>query len=279
MKNIFVIISMVFFGYICPAQNMMFIDTTSMIYTYSYQFQRDSARLYSVGKQEMILQLGSHSSKFSSVNKLYFDSVMWIYDNKPMTQNNFTEAYNIVKGATIDAMCNYDVYKNYPEYGTLTFISRVAKTYYNIVQKSQFQWQLCSGEDTTVLGYKCHKALTHFAGRSYVAWFTPEIPVSDGPYKFGGLPGLIVKINDTKNQHSFTLTGVKRPKFKQPIFYNQKKHIKVTPQEYVKALNVNNSLRLEMLQSQEKIKPFNEESKIKAEHNIKSRNNFIERYQ
>ena len=57
------------------------------------------------------------------------------------------------------------------------------------------KWEILS-EHKTVLGYPCTAARTHFRGRTYKAWFTPEIPVSDGPWKFGGLPGLILEVEE-----------------------------------------------------------------------------------
>ena len=54
--------------------------------------------------------------------------------------------------------------------------------------------------DATFMGYDCRKATVDFAGRTYTAWFTPEIPLPFGPYKFGGLPGLILKIEDAERQ-------------------------------------------------------------------------------
>ena len=32
------------------------------------------------------------------------------------------------------------------------------------------------------------------------AWYTPQIPVSNGPDDYQGLPGLILEINDGKKQ-------------------------------------------------------------------------------
>ena len=42
--------------------------------------------------------------------------------------------------------------------------------------------------------FETQKAETFIFGRKWTAWFSPEIPIQDGPYKFRGLPGLIVKI-------------------------------------------------------------------------------------
>lgn len=52
---------------------------------------------------------------------------------------------------------------------------------------------------------KLRKAETQFRGRTYVAWYTNEIPASAGPYKFSGLPGLIVKLHDTKNEIEYSM--------------------------------------------------------------------------
>ena len=54
-------------------------------------------------------------------------------------------------------------------------------------------WKLLD-EYTSVLGFRCQKATCEFRGRSYEAFFTSEIPYNDGPYKFDGLPGLILKV-------------------------------------------------------------------------------------
>ena len=47
-------------------------------------------------------------------------------------------------------------------------------------------------EHQTIIGYDCQKATCHWRGRDYEAWFTAAIPVKAGPWKFGGLPGLIL---------------------------------------------------------------------------------------
>lgn len=52
--------------------------------------------------------------------------------------------------------------------------------------------------------------MTEIFGRKWTAWFTAEIPIQDGPYKFHGLPGLIVKIEDEAKSHSFELKGISK---------------------------------------------------------------------
>lgn len=72
------------------------------------------------------------------------------------------------------------------------------------------EWKFNDEETDSIMGYDCRKATVEFAGRSYTAWFTPEIPLPFGPYKFGGLPGLILKLEDTERQYIWEAVGFER---------------------------------------------------------------------
>lgn len=56
--------------------------------------------------------------------------------------------------------------------------------------------------------YIAQKATTKFGGRKWTAWFSSDIPIQDGPYKFHGLPGLIVKMEDATKSHFYELVGI-----------------------------------------------------------------------
>ena len=58
-----------------------------------------------------------------------------------------------------------------------------------------WKWDLYQ-EKKRIGGFLCQKAMTKFRGRTYVAWFTNEIPVPFGPWKFQGLSGLILEVYD-----------------------------------------------------------------------------------
>ncbi|MDX1902686.1 MAG: GLPGLI family protein [Thermonemataceae bacterium] len=49
-------------------------------------------------------------------------------------------------------------------------------------------------EKKQILGFECSSAVTTFRGRTYTAYYTTQIPISNGPWKFGGLPGLILEV-------------------------------------------------------------------------------------
>lgn len=73
-------------------------------------------------------------------------------------------------------------------------------------------WQL--QQDTlTICGQLCQKATCTFRGRNFEAWFAPDIPISQGPWAFGGLPGLILKVQDTEQLYTFECCGIERGRF------------------------------------------------------------------
>ena len=88
------------------------------------------------------------------------------------------------------------------------------------------EWTL--EEDTaSFLGHPCQKATCRWRGRDYVAWFAPDIPIRRGPWKFGGLPGLIMKIHDVDSLYVFEAVAIEKGNF--PIYqYPKEEFMKST---------------------------------------------------
>lgn len=63
-------------------------------------------------------------------------------------------------------------------------------------------------EEKIIGGYKSKKAEGFFRGRNYTVWFTPEIPISNGPWKLGGLPGLILEVTDEEGRVQFNFHDI-----------------------------------------------------------------------
>lgn len=103
-----------------------------------------------------------------------------------------------------------------------------------------FNWQIGT-ETAIVCGYECIKATCHWRGRDFTAWFTPDIPVEYGPWKFGGLPGLIMKVSDDDGIYVFEAVAVENGNF--PIYAPRgNKYVKSTREKVWKlqrALNEN----------------------------------------
>jgi GLPGLI family protein len=91
-------------------------------------------------------------------------------------------------------------------------------------------------DDTlTVTGYLCQKATCTFGGRNYTAWFTADIPVSNGPWKFGGLPGLILKVYDNDKLYIFECVHIEINMEKYPIkMFDYANYVKIERKNLLK---------------------------------------------
>ena len=58
-------------------------------------------------------------------------------------------------------------------------------------------------------GFFCLGATTNFRGRDYLAWYTPEVNLPLGPWKFRGLPGLILAVADKEGEIRYEATSIR----------------------------------------------------------------------
>ena len=72
------------------------------------------------------------------------------------------------------------------------------------------RWEFQPGE-RKVGELTCKTAKTRFKGREYTCWYCPDIPIPEGPWKLGGLPGLIVEAYDEQDDLHFTLSSMGLP--------------------------------------------------------------------
>ena len=112
------------------------------------------------------------------------------------------------------------VYKNHPA-GAITVTDELQGdlvTYRDTLNAQQ--WTM-TDSTRDVLGYTCQQATADFRGRHWTAWFATDIPVSDGPWKLGGLPGLILEAYDEGHQYTFTAVGIERVA-EEPIVFTRR---------------------------------------------------------
>lgn len=98
------------------------------------------------------------------------------------------------------------IFKDLKSQTTITeenFFDKVYLTTY----KCKPIWKI-QQEKSRLFNYNVQRAETDFGGRKWIAWFTNEVPISDGPYKFYGLPGLILKISDSEENFIFEIKGL-----------------------------------------------------------------------
>ena len=71
------------------------------------------------------------------------------------------------------------------------------------------RWTLAN-DSQTILGHRCQKATCQFRGRDFVAWFAADVPIKGGPWKFGGLPGCILKVYDVQKIYIWEAVAIER---------------------------------------------------------------------
>ena len=98
----------------------------------------------------------------------------------------------------------YEVWKNINKDDELVFKGQITGSFYYYSEPiPKFNWKMLSG-DSVICGNVCQKAQTMFRGRTWTVWYSLDIPYDDGPWKLCGLPGIILKAEDSKKDFSFT---------------------------------------------------------------------------
>jgi GLPGLI family protein len=110
------------------------------------------------------------------------------------------------------------------------------KVYYIKDTVYNFNWNLDYSEQKKIGNLLCKKSTTNYRGRNYTAWYTMEIPLGYGPYKFQGLPGLIVSVRDDSGTFNWTLTSYKATTQKPQFKYNATLKPFMNVQEYYKEI-------------------------------------------
>ena len=110
------------------------------------------------------------------------------------------------------------VFTNYPEGRVTTQEMLYPYRYMTDEPLDRQDWTLTNGQDS-IFGYACQSATAKYHGLTWNAYYTEEIPSSMGPWKLGGLSGLITKVTDAKGVHTFTLCGLLKEE--QPIVFTE----------------------------------------------------------
>jgi GLPGLI family protein len=202
----------VIFGFYVQAQSnrgMTTIDTVKVRCLYRQLFVMDTLDVQKKTEDLMLLDIGKNAIKYHSYYGNLTDSLA-----KTLISQNVAESEvvsTLLRQKRSSSVVDYTVYRNYPE-GQLTLADYFGLDY-NIYEEKlpAIQWTL-KNDTATVCGYLCKKAASVFRGRNYEVWYAPEIPLREGPWKLGGLPGLILKAIDDQSYFSFECIAIETPK-------------------------------------------------------------------
>lgn len=175
---------------------------------YDFSHMRDTTDQQNYYKETMLLIAGKNASVFLSYDKIQKDVQAKNAIEEQIKQQAGVEkpTYKMPQRTRAYLETELYYYANEAKFFTK---EPMGITYLVEDNADKIQWKI--GKDTTTIeGIKCKKATADFKGRNWIAWYAEDIPLPSGPWKLNGLPGLIVKANDDKNEVIFDFAGLER---------------------------------------------------------------------
>ncbi len=174
-------------------------------YELTYKPKKDSTKIEKGGT---VLDITNDKSIYRDYLAVSQDSILKVSFEKMQKSGVFQDMSKIIKQPKF----SHKIYKSYPSM-KVQYVDAVLNggrpMYLSYSEDVKINWSI--EKDKQKIGeYEAQKATTDFGGRKWTAWFTEALPFPDGPYKFSGLPGLIVKIEDADKNFSWELKGNKK---------------------------------------------------------------------
>ena len=168
-------------------------------YQLNYKPDKDSAKIV---EKLTVLDISKNESLYATYEQIERDSLLIDGIKKMQKTGLHFDMSNFFNAPTLSSR----IIKNGNK---ITFKDRIEPLSCQYEENLNLPWKI-EQEKTKINSYDTQKATLNFGGRVWEAWFTTEIPIQDGPYKFFGLPGLIIKIEDEAQNFSWKLIGNKK---------------------------------------------------------------------
>ena len=186
-------------GIIALALFIQNVSAQTNRFVYQVTMKPDAENKTDIKTENAYLDISPEKSVFYSENRIKRDSIM----QRAFQGGGGRASINRDQMESLRTNISYSIEKDKTNQKTY-FKDRIGRDIYSYEEDRPLNWKIES-ETRKIGDYKVQKAETDFGGRKWTAWFTTDLPYQDGPYKFGGLPGLIVKVEDDKGDYSFDL--------------------------------------------------------------------------
>ena len=209
------------------------LDNGALRVFYQTKFVTDASKPERTAEDYMVLDIGEKGiSRYYSDYRRRSDSIMTELMKGAGNGGQIRFDSNTLRNSGITSPGDSkEIFKNRPS-GKITVTDRIANSDYLYEEdKNLFQWQIES-DTREILSYACQKAVADFRGRHYEVWFAPELPLNDGPWKFSGLPGLILAAEDSDKNFIFQAVGIENSKL--PVEFPKKDYLKTSRKEVEK---------------------------------------------
>lgn len=158
-------------------------------------------------REKMVLLANGITSHYYNPMTLIVDSMISTPQGT-VTFNSMVEAANAAgkRPSLLPGSRTY-VIKSIPE-ETIMYYGEAAGELGHYKEPFGEQNWMITDSTAYVMDYECILAKTDYHGRHWRVWFSPEIPITDGPWKLCGLPGLILLADADNGKYVFEATGI-----------------------------------------------------------------------
>jgi len=163
-------------------------QTHRFIYDLQYRFEPNGTNY---DKEEMVLDINPDEVKF-------YESEFLASDSLNILHRGISSQHTSQSGQTIIRKRNSNKNKNFVQIMMMPY-------YYVFETEDNIQWKI-EADTKKINNYNLQRATAVFGGRNWTAWFTPDINIPEGPYKFRGLPGLVLYVEDDKKDFIYSFS-------------------------------------------------------------------------
>lgn len=203
---------------------------------YAEKYRKNSLKPQKYFQDEMVLSISREGSEFYS---------LWNRVHAALKDSIFGRGGGLAEWGQARAKILYPnstqyqvCYKNYEKPGEFILTDKLHANQYFVEDETGIpQWEI-KEEYKTVAEYACQRAEADYLGRRWIVWFTAELPISDGPWKLQGLPGLILEAVDADNDYQFTCIEIEQVSGGEAIAVPKKKYIRCSKEAYIKDLTL-----------------------------------------
>lgn len=155
----------------------------------------------------MTLRIGKTSAMFYPTKMMWADSLLQtdyaLYEKLHREMNPLGQS----EYKPLGGMEREYLFRNINDGETMVY-RKIAGDAYSYTEPTEMPaWQILS-ETKELLGYSCQLASCDFRGRTWYAWFSPDIPINEGPWKLFGLPGFVLEAWDSKKHYAYKAVGL-----------------------------------------------------------------------
>lgn len=215
---------------------------------YNYEHMLDTMAKNKIYKEDMLLVLGKNTSLYTSLSKIQQIKQLELQQIDQVKNNSSASNMLPIVTFNVSRFTSSTEYYKFNDVSKLYIKRNLIRDYLYEDSLSTINWNIKT-DTASFKGILCQKAVTHFKGRNWIAWFSTELPFQSGPWLLSGLPGLIIEAVDDKNEVAFHFAGFEKALVKQgtDVLNDEFKNI-----DYTKATII--SLPKERLKYNNKIK-------------------------